>query len=209
MASAATRARSCSPQSRPRAPTSARRSLHCDTPTARSKLWATRTDGLKSRVHLLYTHKPTRQPRSALLAALLTCPARLSPLALSRQINHATPNLDPSVKLVMQLKGEIEALRSKLATTTGGSGGGGQSADAAAIREQVITQRSQGLKASRLTPPYGPQDPKAPRPHTGPKTPRPHGPIRDPSSCLPLVVCTSCTHPVHPSPAHPSLYIPP
>ena len=170
MASAATRARSCSPQSRPRAPTSARRSLHCDTPTARSKLWATRTDGLKSRVHLLYTHKPTRQPRSALLAALLTCPARLSPLALSRQINHATPNLDPSVKLVMQLKGEIEALRSKLATT-GGSGGGGQSADAAAIREQVITQRSQGLKASR---PHGPI--RAPRPHGPIRAPRPHGP---------------------------------
>ncbi len=35
-------------------------------------------------------------------------------------VNHAVPNLDPSVKLVMQLKGEIEALRDLLRSAGGG-----------------------------------------------------------------------------------------
>ena len=46
-----------------------------------------------------------------------------------RIVNHATPNLDASEKLVDQLKGEIESLRSQLA--------GGTEAEVAAVREQL------------------------------------------------------------------------
>ena len=58
-------------------------------------------------------------------------------------VNHATPNLDPSVKLVMQLKGEIEALRAMLAqAAAGSSGGGGEGGEGgggtAAIAEQLM-----------------------------------------------------------------------